>query len=370
VVSRFESFGIIALLASGCGTSGSANLGSQDPEVKVDTRSAEARAQYDADVAFLNAYTARCAVPADKARPRVLVTGFGRFLDIADNATGRIVSTLVPGAKYPETMAPPAGAIDPPEPQLSVAQATLEWPASGVVEVCAMILPVYWDMAAVLIARELDAFRPNLVMMNGVAGARQDLWLELGATNAAVALDDGSDRLRPSVPADKPYAELVDGGDKAQPNLMSWNAVHGAALAAASRHADEVDGGERFGDILTGVKLAGFPRDSNTYLCNNVTYVTGWLMNHAEKPTPLLRADPPVAGKINEIEVKLAADLSKVPRLFVHWPTLLATTHHAAGAAVMQSILDAQIAALAKGDAPTPGDNANADPSLAGGATF
>src|SRR5262245_48720862 len=72
-------------------------------EVKVDTRSPQARKQYDANVAFSSSYTPRCKRSADATRPRVLVTGFGRFMSIENNATGRIVSTLVPSAPYPET---------------------------------------------------------------------------------------------------------------------------------------------------------------------------------------------------------------------------------------------------------------------------
>jgi hypothetical protein len=36
----------------------------------------------------------------------------------------------------------------------------------------------------------------------------------------------------------------------------------------------------------------------------------------------------------------------------------------------MTAILDAQLTAMAHGDAPTPGDNANADPTLQGGDYF
>src|SRR5687767_6571714 len=74
-------------------------------EVRVDTRSPEARRQYDANVAFASSYVARC-VRGPAERPRVLVTGFGRFMSIGNNATGRIVSKLVPTAPYPETVAP------------------------------------------------------------------------------------------------------------------------------------------------------------------------------------------------------------------------------------------------------------------------
>ena len=50
-----------------------------------------------------------------------------------------------------------------------VATTTIVLAGAGPVDVCAMILPVYWDLAAILVAKEIDAFRPNLVLMNGVA---------------------------------------------------------------------------------------------------------------------------------------------------------------------------------------------------------
>ncbi|MBS2019748.1 MAG: hypothetical protein JST00_43195 [Deltaproteobacteria bacterium] len=343
-----------------------------DNEVKVDTRSPEARRQYDANVAFANAYAARCA-GAPSGRPRVLVTGFGRFMSIADNATGRIVSTMVPAARYPATVPPPPGEVDKPDAQLSVALSTIELPNAGKVDVCAMILPVYWDLAAILIAKEMNAFDPNMVLMNGVAGDRQPIWIELGAVNKAAKLDDGSNQLRPAASDREPFAKLVEaaGADEdARPNLLSWRAVEGAARAVAEKHANDVDQGTRFADLLPGAKLAGFPRSSNTYLCNNVTYTTGYLMSHPRKQIRLLRASPALPGKVNEVRVELKRDLTKAPRVFVHWPSELATKHHAAGADVMRTVIDAQLAALKRGDVPTKGDNAMADPTLQGGGFF
>jgi hypothetical protein len=131
-----------------------------------------------------------------------------------------------------------------------------------------------------------------------------------------------------------------------------------------------VEGGIRFGDLLGGAKLAGYPRSSNTYLCNNVTYVTSYLMSNPGREVKLLRASPALSGKVNAVPVKIARDMRNVPRVFVHWPSELADRHHAAGADVMKAILGAQLAALARGEAPTLGDNGIADPTLQGGAHF
>jgi pyrrolidone-carboxylate peptidase len=372
----FFLLAFVALAVGACAADADPSAGEtttdDSNEVKVDTRSPEARRQYDANVAFASSYVARCQRgPAE--RPRVLVTGFGRFMSIGNNATGRIVSQLVPSARYPETVSPPAGQVDDPAPQLSVGTTTIDFPGIGEVDVCGMVLPVYWDLAAILIAKEIEAFAPSFVMMNGVAGDRQPIWVELGSTNRAAQLDDGSNQLRPAISNGEPYARIVENAnrsDDAQGNVLSWRAVESAARAAIEAHADDVDLEQRFGDLLPDVKLAGYPRASNTYLCNNVTYVTGWLMGHPNKEIRLLRASPAIRGRINEVRVRLSSDYRSAPRVFVHWPSELAEVHHAAGADVMKAIIGAQLSALRAADAPSRGDNALADPTLQGGDFF
>jgi pyrrolidone-carboxylate peptidase len=368
--------GLVAVslaLGAGCAAEEPASVGDDTSEVTVDTSTPEARRQYDANVAFASGYAPRCRVPAGSTRPRVLVTGFGRFMTIANNATGRIVSTLVPAARYPETEAPAPGEVDRPEPQLSVATATLDLPDVGLVDLCAMILPVYWDLASVLIAKEADSFRPSFVMMNGVAGSRQPIWIELGATNRASKNFDGSDQLRPAVGRDEDYVKLIESApatEDGRGNLLSWTAVRTAARAAVRRHERDREDDTTFGQVLSGASLAGFPRPSNTYLCNNVTYVTGWLMSHPGREVRLLRASQRVRGGANEVRVKITSNLSTVPRVFVHWPSELADKHHAAGADVMKSIIAAQLRASRDGDAPTIGGNDLADPTLQGNGSF
>jgi hypothetical protein len=260
--------------------------------------------------------------------------------------------------------------VDPPDPQLDVVSTTLDLPLSGRVDVCAMILPVYWDLAAILIAKEMDSFEPSFVMMNGVAADRQPLWIELGSGNRATGADDGSKQLRPEVASGEEVAKLVDVGEPSRPNLLSWRAVEAAANAGIERHADEVEQRTRFGDVLQGVRLAGFPRLTSTYVCNNVSYVTGYLMDHPGSTHRLLEASPALPHHINEVRVRMRKDFRNTPRVFVHWPSGLATKHHAASADVMGAILDAQLVALARGDEPTRGDNELAAAGLKGGDTY
>jgi pyrrolidone-carboxylate peptidase len=376
-LGRLLSLGVALGLAACAADTDAPGEATEEPEVKVDTRSPAARKQYDANVAFALGYKARCPFASASAatkRPRVLVTGFGRFGSIADNATGRIVSTLVPEARYPMTTPPAPGEVDLPEPQLSVGTRVAKLPgASGDVEICAMVLPVYWDLAAVLIAREIEAFRPDLVVMNGVAGSRQPLWLELGAVNAAAPLADGSDQLRAFVKKGETLAPLVEAAapeDRARPNLLSWRAVEEGARRAVEANAARIENDVRFGDVAQGVVLAGFPRESNTYLCNNVTYTTGYLMDRPGKRVRLLRASTRAASKPNWVDVTLKSDHAAVPRVFVHWPSDLATVHREAGADVLAAILGAQLGAMARGEKPTRGVPSDADPTLQGGAFF
>lgn len=333
----------------------------------VDTSSPAARAQYDANVAFALGYRARSAARA--GRTRVLITGFGRFLDHPTNATGKIVSALVPAARYPETLRPPRGVVDPPGPQTSVAQGVLTLPRAGEVDVCAMVLPVYWDLAAILALREIEAFAPDVVLMNGIAGAEQDLWIELGSVNRAMTQRDGSDLIEPAATT-RPFAPIVpdaSGDDTVRGMLLSWSSVRDAAQAALAAHATVTEAGRRLGDVLTGVRLAGFPRDGNTYLCNNLTYAVNYAMSYPGRALTLLQASDPVPGVANEVTARLDRDARAVPRAFMHWPSRIAGAHIDAAARIVEAVLDAQLVALRTGrDAPTRGVNARAEIAATG----
>lgn len=339
-----------------------------EDEVRIDTRSALARAQYDANVDFVTRYRPTCTRAKRAGVKRVLVTGFGRFLSIRNNATGRIVSALA-GLPYPATEPPAEGEIDPPAPQLAVDLTTVEWPLSGPVEVCAMILPVVWDVAPLLLLRELDTFQPDLVLMNGVAGARQDLWIELGGVNDASPLQDGSGILTPYDQRDENgnIPILVD-APRTHPNLMSWAWVQNAARAAREAVTER---DAELGDVLTGVSLAGFPRGSNNYLCNNITFVTSYLMDHPDVTERLLVASTPAAGRPNAVAVRVTRDHSAIPRAFLHWPSELSVGNRADdGAKILVAMADAQLAAADFGEPPVPGSNDIAAPALGGGETF
>jgi hypothetical protein len=348
-----------------CALDGTEATADEDDAVTVDTSTPLARAQYDANVAFAQGYVARCK-PQNNGHKRAIVTGFGRFLYVSENATGRVVSTLVPAAKYPATKPPASTEVDPPGPQTSVAVGTVHLP-HGDVDVCAMILPVYWDLAAILVAKEVDAFGPDMVLMNGVADTTQDLWIELGSINRAMHEVDGSDRLVPIATGGRktiPLVPTATSSDLLRGQLMSWRPVEDAARAAVTAHGADVDEGRRFDEVLTGAKLAGFPRAGNTYLCNNVTYLVNYLMGYSGQSVTLLKASVADPKKPNGVRVRIARDVRKVPRTFLHWPSSLSGKHLADGAAVLGAVIDAQ---LSTKTAATTGNNAMAEIQASGG---
>jgi hypothetical protein len=354
--------GLLALL-EGCGARPN-DIGSAGAPVVLDTSTPLAEAQQAANAAFAQNYVAQCT--ASGQNPTVLLTGFGHFMDITQNPTGLMVQSLVPAAMYPATAAP-AGQVEDPSTQTSVAVSTLTLPGVGQVDVCAMIVPVYWDLAAILIAKEIDSFGPSFVMMNGVADATQPLWLELGSVNEAQIDPDGSQNLSPAADAGDagalpPLVPTASAADFARPLLASWSSIQNGALGAIQTESavPSDDGTTTFGAVVTGALFAGFPRD-NTYLCNDTTYLVNYLMDYPGQSVELMQPSTGGPG----VSIALQNNASAVPREFVHWPTTLSGSLVTAGAQVMEAIMAAQLSSLASGDTPTRGDNSMADPSLA-----
>ena len=109
---------------------------SDEQHVKIDTESELAWQQYQANLRFAEDYEPVCHAKVERSdepgvapRPRVIVTGFGRFHSNQRNATGEIVSELLEGLTYPLTEPPRDGELDPPAPQTAVAFETIELPS-------------------------------------------------------------------------------------------------------------------------------------------------------------------------------------------------------------------------------------------------
>jgi hypothetical protein len=221
-----------------------------------------------------------------------------------------------------------------------------------------MVLPVFWDVASILVLKEAQAFEPDFVLMNGIAGNRQPIWMELGSVNAAVALPDGSGSLAP-IKSGTPLLSDIDEEDHARGLLLSYAEVRADAEARIAALAEETDDtGTAFGDIAQGVRFAGFPRESNTYLCNNTTFVVNYVLDHAGDTVRLLEPSHPRPGGPTGVDFALVPDLSEIPRVFVHWPKDLAGEHLDRGASVMATIIGAQLTAKAD---PVRGDPSMAD---------
>jgi hypothetical protein len=349
---------LVASFVLACSSSPGGPTNAAGGAVVVDTGGDAGAAQQAADVAFADVYSPRCT--SDGSRPRLLVTGFGHFEDITFNASGEMIARLVPGVVYPPPPAPATqGAVEDPATQTSVAVARISLPGVGDVDACGMILPVDWDLAAILIAKEIDSFLPQFVLMNGVADPTQPLWLELGSVNEAEPSPDASQNLTPQG-FNAPLIPGLDTSDFARPLLASWSAIQGAAAGAITAQADVSEGGATFSTVMSGALYAGFPRSTNTYLCNNVTYVVNYLMDHPGTAEQLIVSSTTGQGA----SVAIQHDVRVAPREFLHWPSTLTGAWLDAGASVLAAVAGAELAAIASGNAPTRGDESMADPNL------
>jgi pyrrolidone-carboxylate peptidase len=324
----------------------------------LDTSTPLARAQWEACVAFARAYRARRTERI--GRRRVLLTGFTRFGAHLQNASGRMVSLLAPAAPYVDAPLRAGGHLDPPEASTSVGDVTLPLSDGREVEVRAMILPVAWDLAPALVAAELDAFGPDFVLMCGVATEQQPMCIELGAQNRAALRYDGSEALRPLPASGDTHGVILSGVPddvRAMPLHLSWRSVRSAAREAVEQLASTRQAGTPLSARLHGVRLAAFPRECNSFVCNNLAYVTNFLMAHPGRRITVLET----ADGGHDLVVE--RDLRRVPRCFSHWPSALDGAHIEAGAKVLTRMIEAQLRCLDTGqDPPTPGDNAYADP--------
>lgn len=123
-----------------------------------------------------------------------------------------------------------------------------------------VVLPVRWGMAPELAIRAARDFQAEMVIMNGVAGPRQPLFVEQGATNHCVPRED----------ADGAWPKVVDRLE-ARPMTIDRRRAVRAARAAIAEHAHVMQGDVALGDVLLGARIAR-PRKSNGYVCNHVAF--------------------------------------------------------------------------------------------------
>ena len=135
---------------------------------------------------------ARARALVDSFRPRVMPSGaphvvlsaFGPFPGVPRNATAEIVRAIAASAGI-ALRAPSFRA-----PEFALGRGELALPSGRACRCSLLILPVVWDAAAALVAKEARASRASLVVMTGVAGPAQPIFVEAVATGARTASRD------------------------------------------------------------------------------------------------------------------------------------------------------------------------------------
>jgi hypothetical protein len=89
--------------------------------------------------------------------------------------------------------------------------------------------------------------------------------------------------------------------------FFPWKRALDAALSSIEKHASTEHEGDRFDAIVHGAKLAPFPRPTNAYLCNAVSFVVAHAMSAANQNAP--RAFLHVPCGLSGSHVDAAADV-------------------------------------------------------------
>ena len=242
--------------------------------------------------------------------PRVLVSGFGPFSSTPRNATEEIVRSL--GVELR------AGRV----PGFATGRGRVRLPSGRTVLVSTMVLPVVWDAAAMLVAKEARALRPSVILMSGVASPVQPLLLERAASRARVAARDvwGVRHAR-RVPFSRP-----------RPLPLRFDVAEDAGRLALAR---EVEQTPSLGEVMLGV-AAGAPRADNAYVCNATAHGVVTLLGRS---TRMLRSRAEPEGVMVS-----SARLGRVDCGFLHWPRELRQEHIAGSARILLAMVDALLA--------------------------
>jgi len=245
-----------------------------------------------------------------ETEPRVLLSGFGPFPNTPRNATEQIVRAL--GVELR------AGRV----PGFAAGRGRVRLPSGRSALVSAMVLPVVWDAAAMLVAKEARALRPKVILMSGVASPVQPLMLERGASRARLAARDAwGVRHARRVPFARP-----------RPLPLRFDVAEEAGRLALAR---EVEGTPTLGEVMLGV-AAGAPRADNAYVCNATAHGVVTLLGRS---TRMLRSRAAPEGVVAP-----SARLGRVDCGFLHWPRDLRQEHIAGSARILVAMIDALLA--------------------------
>lgn len=323
-----------------CGTTASDEA--DDDALRLKTQSALQKKQYDANLAFAQNYASRCTV-SDPLLPRVLVTGYGPFLQVRENISGQTVATLV-GANYPSPTVTP-NAVVRPEDFSAVASRKMDLNGT-MANVCGMVLPVFWDLAPAMVAAEIKAFAPDIVVMNGVGYNSDPLRLELGSTNIAIVQNvaDGTGILSAAVDNKAPagYARVLreEPVNTQRASLFPYAQVRAAVDAELIRYGATAEGKD-VSKYFSRVAYGKYPSEYLEYVCNNVIYTVNTLLDNPGQTFRLLENDNGRKG----LDVNLPASAAPVVRAFVHWPPALDADDPVHAVHIMKTVLGAALSA-------------------------
>ena len=291
------------------------------PDVTTPLSVGDARSQRQHDVLTECIEALAIERPQGDAR-RVLVTGFGPFPPHETNASAAIVAALI-GAPLRAMPPPdPTDVVDPsPHLQRFVRSMTF---ASGEVEVHALVLPVAWDLAALLTLRHLAVIRPVVVVMNGIGHAQQPIGVERAATGLSSGRPDALGMRHEQELHGKGLLVDEDVGGR-RPLSLARESIVARARAALERSSLRA----------RSIELAA-ARDDNAFICNQLAY----LVDRASKrgrELLALRTDH-ARGVTASVEHPVLGPLG-----FVHWPSSLAGDDIFAAADVLRAIVDAAL---------------------------
>lgn len=180
---------------------------------------------------------------------RVIVTGYGPFMGSSENISERVVQTL-------------SGQLRPIHALDAYGKVQTEIAAGQSIDVCYLSFDVLWDIAGAILATEMKSFQPEIVIMSGVGGFQASF--ETGALNQAAAFggfDFNGQSISHTTPIDNYVLPRQDLGVQ---NIiaMTWDSQKTSTAAAPLIAA-----------LGFGSKIEAPGRESNDYLCNNISYL-------------------------------------------------------------------------------------------------
>lgn len=214
--------------------------------------------------------------PRSRVGASIIITGFGAFPGAPRNATAEMIASIARESN-----------VAMRRPSLRAPDFLAGRGAIGELCVSLMVLPVLWDAAAALVAKEARATRASLIVMCGIASKMSAITIEGFATSARRMLPDRFG-VRPA---------FARGVSHAQETTFDVERARAAAESAIAREG-----------LAIGVVCRGLDAD-NDYVCNATAHVAA---NLALRGGRVLRSGGAPEG--------VSAPRIAAAHGFVHWP--------------------------------------------------